>query len=455
MNKYALLALATLMMLVSARGATAAPAESLPAIPLSLTAATEMAIKARPDLTLESEKARLALSKVQQARGNFLPTLDFLASNSYVKSYDGFTGIDISARVEGRDITVTIDKNVPPYQLNDELSLAFNLYAGGRDRALLGEAVDNLQAARHQEGATERKVRLEVAGAYWGLKKAHIRYAMAKRELELVRMEMEVAATEQRVNRRSEIEYDAVVLKGREKEVALKTMDRDCLRAFGHYLHVVGLEDKGFLPSAEQIPRLIDDPDSQTQTNGAGAIADHPDILRLDTELQAAAARKEAAKAENLPKIDFFAKHSLIGRDESSLWDAWGDTQADNSMIGLRLSMNLFNGFRTLEHINQAEAEVRIKRLQLVQKKRELAEAENIRKTALETARDQLSLALAREKLEAAREKAARSQLQSGRISQLEYRQKVASVENAADEVLKARIDAALARNTLELMVLE
>ncbi len=333
------------------------------------------------------------------------------------------------------------------------MSLGLNLYAGGRDLALLDEAAENLEAALYQEGATLRKVRLEVARAYWELKKAHLRYAMAKRELELVRMEMEIAATEYRVDRRSEVEYAAVVLKGREKEVAVKTMARDCLRAFDHYLHVVGMEDKGLVFSAEQIPRLTDDPGSET--NSAGGIADHPDILRLGTELQAAHARVEAAKSENSPKLDLVARHSLIGRDQSSLWDAWGDTQADNSMIGLRLSMNLFNGFRTEERINQAETEMRIKRLQLVQKKRELAEAENVRKTALETARDQLSLALARKKLEEAREMAAGSQLQSGRISLLEYRQKIVNVENAADQVLLAKTEVALAGNALELLVLE
>ena len=453
MNKYALLAIGSaIMVFVSTGMVTAAAEDSLPNVPLSLIAATEMAIKARPALSLESERAKLALSRVKQARGNFLPTLDFLASNSYVKSYDDFTGIDISARFTDQDISVTIDKNVPSYQLNDELSLAFNLYAGGRDRALLGEAVDNLQAARHQEGAMERKVRLEVARAYWGLKKAHIRYAMAKRELEVVRMEMLVAATEQRVDRRSEVEYDAVVLKGREKEVALKTIDRDCLRAFDHYLHVVGMEEKDFPPTSEQIPLLIDEPGGET--NSAGGMADHPDILRLGSEVQAASQRVEAAKAENLPKLDFFARHSLIGRDSNSLWDAWGDSQSDTSTIGLKMSMNLFNGFRTEERINQAEAEVRMKRLQLVQKKRDLLEEENVRIAALEAAKDQLSLAIARKMLEETREKAAESQLQSGRISQLEYRQKVVNVENATNQVLIAKIDVILDCNALELLVL-
>lgn len=456
MNKYAVMAMvASILMLMSAGGATGATVEDAQAsVPVGLAEATEMAIKGRPDLSLEIEKERQARSRVKQARGNFMPTLDLFASSFYVKNNDTFTGIDITARIADQNVSVTIDKDVPSYQLNDELSFGINLYAGGRDRALLGEAVDNLESVRHQEGATLRKVRLEVAKAYWGLRKAHIRYVMAKRGLEVVRMEMRVAETEHRVDRLSDVEYDAVVLKGREKEVALKIMDRDCLRAFSHYLHVVGMEEKDMMaPSSEQIPGLIDDPENRT--DNVGEISDHPDILRLDTELRAASAREEAAKSENSPKVDLFAKHSFIGRDPGSLWDAWGDTQSENSMIGIKLSMNLFNGFRTQERINQAEAEVRIKRLQLIEKKRELVEAEHVRKTALETANDELFLALERKKLEEAREKAARSQLQSGRISSLEYRQKIANIENAADEVLMARIDKALAGSAHELMVLQ
>ncbi|MFH0785496.1 MAG: TolC family protein [Pseudomonadota bacterium] len=455
MNKYTAPAIvASLLVIMLANGATGGTVEDLQeSVPLSLAEAMEMSIKARPELSLEIEKEGIALSKVQQVQGNFLPTLDFLASNSYVKNYDTFTGIDISARVADQNISVTIDKNSPPYQLSDELSLGLNLYAGGRDRALLGEALDNLEAARHKEGATLRKVRLEVANGYWGLKKAHIQYAMAKRGLEVVRMELQVAETEHRANRRSDVEYDAVMLKVREKELALKIIDRDCLRAFRHYLHVIGMEEKGMVSSSEQIPELTDNPDSEA--NIAVDLQDHPDIRRLNHEVKAASEREEAAKSENSPKIDLFAKHSFIGRDSSSLWDAWGDTQSENSLIGIKLSMNLFNGFRTQERINQAEAEVRIKRLQLVQKKREFVEAEHVRKTVLETANDELSLSLARKKLEVVREKVAGAEFQSGRISQLEFRQKVANVENAADAILLAKIDVALAGNALELMVLE
>jgi len=449
-----LLSLLLLLVLpLSASGATAE--ETPPSVPVRLVEAIDMAMKRRPDLPIENERKKCAQSKVREARGNFLPTLDLLASSYYMENYDTFTGIDLSTRIANQDIFARIDKNVPPYQINGGLDFRFNLYAGGRDSALLAEALNNQEVTRHQEEITVRKIRLEVAKSYWKLKKAWIRYTVAKRTLEVVRLEVKVAETEHRVERRSEVEYHAVLLKSREKEVALKTADRECLRAFGSYLHVIGMEDRNAMApsSSEQIPALLDDPESNEPS--VEQTRAHPDILRLDSELRAASERKEEARSENYPKIDFFAKHSLVGRDSSSYLDSLGDTRSEYYMVGLKVTMNLFNGLRTKERIGQADSEVRAKQLQLVQKRRELAEAERIRKTELETAGDELLLALERKKLEEAREKVAESQLKSGRISQLEYRQKAADAETAADEVVTARIDVALARNALELMVLE
>jgi outer membrane protein TolC len=124
-------------------------------------------------------------------------------------------------------------------------------------------------------------------------------------------------------------------------------------------------------------------------------------------------------------------------------------------MAGLKITWNLFNGFRTKEQIMQANAEVHLKRLELIEKRRELVEAERNGKTALETASDNLDLALDRTKLEKEREKLAGSRFSSGRISELEYRQKVVDAENAVDETVMARIDMLLAYNALKLLVLE
>ena len=430
-----------------------ASGETSIAVPVHLADAADMAVKSRPELRMELEREDIARSKVKEARGNFLPTLDLLASSYYVRNFDTFTGIDISAQIAGQNVSVNIEKDVPRYQMNAELNLCYNLYAGGRDKALLGEALSNLESAHYQEGVTLRKIRLDVANAYWELKKVQIRYEIAKRALEVVRLETKVAETEHQAGRASDVEYATVQLKSREKEMALKAADRDCLRAYGSFRHVIGMHEDGMATSSEQIPVLLDEPSDENE--GIGGQVDHPEILRLKSEIKAAREREKAAHSENYPKIDVFAKYSLIGRDSNAYFNSWGDTRSDNYMVGLKLTANLFNGFRTTEQIRQADTESRVKQLQLIQKEMELTEAKHVRKSDLETANDGLFLAMERKKLEETREKVARAQLQSGRISELEYRQMVADAEEAVDRVELARIEVAMASNALKLLVLE
>jgi outer membrane protein len=429
-----------------------AAAQEIFVVPVHLDEAVGLALSKRPEQHQVMEKGNIAQSKVREARGNFFPTLDLSASSDYIKNFDTFTGIDIAAQIAGEEVAVNIQKEVPAYEVNGALDLVYNLYAGGRDNALLGEALSNLDAAVHQEEITRRKIRLEVANAYWGLKKARMQYLMAKRALEVVRLEMQVAHTEHRVDRASDVAYEAVLLKGSEKQVALKTAVRQCLQAFGSYLHVLGLPEDIGIASCEQLPELVDEPDGQAGPDKESPA--HPEILKLKSDLQAAAERERAAKAENLPKLDLFAKYALIGRDSDAYLDSWRDARSEYYMVGLKVTMNLFNGLRNQERIRQAETDQRIKRLEVMEKERALAQERRDRQTALETARDQLGLARARMQLENVRQQVAAAGLRAGRISRLEYRQKTAAAEDAADAATIARIDVALAQNSLALMVL-
>jgi outer membrane protein len=455
LNSFTLKAAILAFALLFPVGAAAAPVSGRSSVnvPVHLDEATGMAVRNRPELRMELEKQEIARSKVKEARGNFLPTLDLSGSSYYIRNFDTFTGIDIQAQILGQNVSVNMENDVPSYMLNGELSFFYNLYSGGRDSALFHEAVSNLESGKLRESLTLRKIRLEVANAYWGLTKAQVRYEMATRELAVVRFELKVAETQHRTGRMSDIDYDAVLLKRREKEVALKAADRDCLKAFGSYRNVLGMPEDITAPSSEQIPPLADDPGSGNIYNEEKR--DHLEILRLRSELQAASQRKKAARSVNYPHLDLFAKYSLVGRDSASYFDSWGNMRSENYMAGLKITWNLFNGFRTKEQISQADAEERAKRFELAEKKREVAEAERNGKAVLETANDDLSLALERMKLEQEREKVAASRFRSGRISELEYRQKAAVAAIAVDEVRLARIDVALADNVLSLLVLK
>ena len=434
--------------------AAGAAAQEQTAVPVHLAQATALAVDGRPELRLEIERQNIARSKVREARGNFYPSLDLSGSSDYIKNYDTFTGINISARIAGQDVAVNIQKEVPAYELNGELDLVYNLYAGGRDKALLGEAVDNLVSAGHQQAVTLRKIRLQVADAYWGLKKAQTQFAMAGRALEFERLQIKVAQTEHHLARRSDLAYEESLLAGREKEVALQRADRDCLRAYSSYRDALVLpEELTAVTSCEQIPRLADDPDPSQCLEAPEEV--HPEIQQLKSDILAAREREKAARAENAPKLDLFAKYALIGRDPDAYLDAWRDASSEYYMVGLKVSMNLFNGGKSRERIRQAEGERRVKRLELTEKERALVQARQERLAALQNARDALSLALARLDLERARERVAKTRLQSGRISELAYRQTATSAEDAADRVALARIDVAMAANAMALMVLQ
>lgn len=295
---------------------------------------------------------------------------------------------------------------------------------------------------------------MELAKAYWGLKKSSVSYAIANRELEHISMELQIAETEHRTHRVSDLNYETTRIESLERESDLRIRGRDYIRAFKHYLHVLGFGDSDRISSPAMIPELTDSPNDEG-LKSVQSVGNHPEIRRLAAELDAASAREKTAKAEHMPKIDLFAKHSLIGRDSSSWSEAFGDTQSEYSIIGLKLSMNIFNGFRTEEKIDQAEADVKIKQLQLEQKKKDLAEEEDARKTALMMENEELSLALEKKKFEEMKEKIAKTELKAGRISRFTYQQTVINVENAIDQILLARIDEVLARNALDLLLAE
>jgi hypothetical protein len=95
-----------------------------------------------------------------------------------------------------------------------------------------------------------------------------------------------------------DIDYEAVQLKLSEKEVALKTADGDCLTALGGYRNVLKVrENIAVSSSCQNLPQADDPDDMNDNSTVKGA---HPDMLRLESDLQAASQRKKAAIRTNI-----------------------------------------------------------------------------------------------------------------------------------------------------------
>lgn len=443
----------TLVFIVLLSAGSNAAAQDQPLIPVRLADATQLAMNKRPEIKVENEKKCIAESKVQERKGNFLPTIDLYGTNNYIDNYDQFSGTHISGWMGNEIITVDVRNEVPAYQVRGQLELKYNLFAGGRDKALLNEAENNLNSVEQQKTLAKRKIQLEVARAYWELKKAQVELAITKRENEIVKWEEKVAQTEIQVHRMSDLEYEAILLKKNEKLMGLKKKTRDCLNALRNYFYALGIPQDDMDLAKVRIPDLIDDPGVETGLAEASSV--HPDILRLRSDLQAAVEKVKTEKAGHYPTIDFIAEYSCIGRDDEEYLEAWNDSESAYFKVGLTLSMNIFNGNRTTARIAQAKAQMRKQKLQLDLKIRQLEHMREIKKTVLDTAKDELHLAIERKRLEDSRRKTAESEFKAHRISEMKYMQKVIEAENAADKVILTKIDVVLARNEKELLILE
>ena len=423
-------------------------------VPLDLASATGLALERRGEMDLAREKERLALSVLKEAEGNFLPTLDLTGSSSYTRNFDRFSGVEVSADIGGQDISARVENTVPSYMLQARLELLLNLWSGGRDQALLGQARDKLAAQRHHAAVTRRRIEAEVGKAYWGLKKAKLHYRMAARDARVSQRELRVARTRNRAGRLSEVELAEAVLAHQEKQTSLGTADRRCLRAFRGFLRVLAIpaEEDG-AGGCHGVPTLADAPD--VGRAGDQGEESHPEIAELASDIAADIEGEQVQRAEFYPKIDFFSRYDLVGRDTNSYFQSWRDAQSADYVVGIRLSLNLFNGMRTRERIHQARSKTRLKRLRLQNLRRRLAEASDAARTALAACRDRLSLARARGRLERAHLKLAEGRLADGRISRLAYRRRVAAEADASDAVTIAEIEVVLARDALIHLVVE
>ncbi len=250
---------ALLLILCGAMSKADEPAKPTGPIPLSLNEAIRQALDHRLDVRMEETNLQIAQTKINEARGIFLPTLDLVTDTQRVKNYDLFSSVDISATVLGQPLSVSVTNNVPQYQTSAALETNWNIYAGGSDNARLDEMQANDNAAQAQRDITRQNVILEVATAYWALRKAQIEQAQAVRAAALARDEAQFAATQYEQGRLSEIDKQTKLLKATESELQEKQAQRNLHERISAFLSALGQPEQ-YVGST--LDDLKDDPDN-------------------------------------------------------------------------------------------------------------------------------------------------------------------------------------------------
>lgn len=391
---------------------------------------------------MENVQLQISRSKINHAHGAFKPSLDLSSTVQRIKLYDDFTSVAITGQIGEENVDLALAKTSPRYQVNSGLGLEYNLYSGGLNSAKLREAEAQDAAAHAQHGLTRRAIILEVARAYWELRKSQIRLQVATRKADYSRSARHLADTQSMAGRISKIEHQSIVLESDEKQILARQEKLKLEDAAQKYRVAVGIDlSEDFQPP--ELPTLADDSDAYEIVENQIL---HPQLQKADAHLEAAVARVEAARAARRPKVDLFAHYGLVGRNDTRLTSSLRELDRDYAALGIRFSLNLFDGNRTQENIAQALAETELAKLQRRVSEKELTASSREKTLNLALVEDEIKLTEEKRLLQTAKEKIAKVQLQGGLISEMAYREVLLTLDEIQDKLKTLKIDRALAR---------
>lgn len=411
-------------------------------LPLTLEGAINTALQNRPEMHMENIQLQISQSKINHAHGAFKPSLDLSSTAQRIKLYDDFTSVAISGQIGEENVDLALAKTSPRYQINSGLDLEYNLYSGGLNSAKLREAQAQEVATHAQYGLARRAIILEVARAYGELRKSQIRLQVATRKADYSRAARHLADTQSTAGRISKIEHQRIVLEADEKQILAGQEKLKLVDAARKYRVAVGMDlSDDFQPP--ELPTLVDDGDAYEFVENQIL---HPQLQKVDAHLEAAVARVEAARASRRPKVDLFAHYGFVGRSDTRFASSLREQDRDYAALGIRFSLNLFDGSRTQENIAQALAETELAKLQRRVSENELTASSREKTLSLALIEDEIKLMEQKRLLQTAKEKIAMVQLQRGLISDMEYREVLLTSDEIQDNLRSLKIDRALAR---------
>lgn len=411
-------------------------------LPLTLAGAINTALQNRPEMHMENIQLQISQSKINHAQGAFKPSLDLSSTAQRIKLYDDFTSVAITGQIGEENVDLALAKTSPRYQVSSGLDLEYNLYSGGLNSAKLREAEAQDAAAHAQLAITRRAIILEAAKAFLELRKSQIYLQAATRKADYSLAARRLADTQSTSGRISKFEYQTRVLEADEKIILVgqeKLKFDEALRKYRVALGV-DLHDAHHL---DEFPSLGDDSDTYEFLEKQIL---HPKLRKVEAELEAAAARVEAARAARRPKVDLFAHYGIVGRNDTRFASSLREQDRDYAALGIRLSLNLFDGNRTQENIAQALAETELVKLQRQISEKSMTALFHEKTLSLALIADEIKLTEQKRLLHIAKEKIAKVQLQEGLISQMEYREVSLTLEEIQDKLRSLKIDQALAQ---------
>lgn len=438
MNKPALLVSALLLGL-----SASTLADTPPHVDAGMTflRAVERAVAVQLGIRIAEAELEGARARVEQARALYYPTLDWVSNIERINNFDHYSGITASAYIPELNITpsVAVTQDVPHYAAYTGLQLRYDAYTGGRDDAQLEQRKLAVQGAELSRQLAVQSVAQEVSRSYFGLRRACLEHGGAARRVERVRKLASISKQRLADGRIAAIEERASALALTESESELRVRGQDLDIALADFAATLNAPT---LATPSEAQRCRFDSDSQTDLHDAERLSD--DTLEARQEqlrLQIARKGMEVEAAALKPQVGVYALYSGIGRSDRSLGDGLSNMQSRQAVIGIRVSVNLFDG--GLVRQRMAESEVEATRVALLAEKAADERERSARRDRIrvQTAENRVELARARLAHARALAAVARGTLQSGTGSRQLAEERESGELDAQDELRLAELE--------------
>jgi len=386
---------------------------------LTLKQSVEATIAHNRQLLANGETLGQAKASVDQAMGRRLPRLDVSAgwvdTNSPLQVF--------GSKLQQKEIT-TADfspntLNHPSYRQNYQtrLGLSLPLFAGGALLAAQHEAEANEQAASLEHDFLKQKQIYQTIVAYIHAKQLSEQLEISKKS---------VVAAKQHWQDTKALKKRGVALASDVMHAHVHVLRRQVVVDETSNAYLTSLEQLALLMGSNQILEkvslsqpLIHMPANNLDVLLSSAVEKRLDFLAMQTRLEAAGFQRKQSYASDLPHVN------LIASEE---WNsATLGAKNANTMVGVTVSMNLFNGGS--DHAKQRSVEYAYNALQWQIADQKQAIHHEIKQAwrALKVAKNKL-----------AREKEALKQTQESlRIQSLRYQQGLETTSH----VLDAQVD--------------
>ncbi|RJP22867.1 MAG: TolC family protein [Candidatus Abyssobacteria bacterium SURF_5] len=355
-NNYFLVLVAAFMLSLS----SGSFAQEVVQQPLTLEESIRNAFASNPDVTVAQERIEQARAAVKQAQAGFYPKLsiseNFARTDyapmvfTYQLAQGNLSGESPAAPPPGFDPFASFNDPDPLSNWNTQLLLRWPLFQGGRTVYSTRAAVDQVEASEAQLISVYNELAYAVSAAFYSILQAEQSIQIAEESARQIRQQLDVATArfENEVALKSDVLRVAVRLAEAENQLVIARHNLERAKsqlnlAMGRNVNTpVVLAPLEAPPPAETLPlEVLMERAKETR----------PDITAAEHNVLALEQLIGAAKADYYPQVNAFAHYDVDTEDFSDTSDSW--------MVGVGVSLSLFDGFLTRSNVQQRRAQLR------------------------------------------------------------------------------------------------